>query len=228
MAKIVKEALILFAITLVAGILLGAVYEVTKEPIAKQNELAKQNAYKAVMSDAEKFEEIKIKRIDADADKDDDKENNEDTPAYSIELSDEFSADTVTEVVAGIKNNKIIGFVITVVASDGYAGDIKFSVGVSAEGEYLGTSILSIGETAGLGMRVKTDPKFLAQFNNKKVEKFNLVKDGTGESSDDKVDAISGSTVTSKAMTGGINAALSVYKDLMESNVKTVGGVGIE
>lgn len=214
MAKIVKEALILFAITLVAGILLGTVYEVTKEPIAKQNELAKQNAYKAVMADADTFEEVEG--------------TDKYTAVDSTFLSDEFSADTVTEVVAGIKDNKIIGFVITVVASDGYAGDIKFSVGISTEGEYLGTSILSIGETAGLGMRVKTDPKFLAQFNNKKVEKFNLVKDGTGESSDDKIDAISGSTVTSKAMTGGINAALSVYKDLMASNVKTVGGVGIE
>lgn len=214
MAKIVKEALILFAITLVAGILLGAVYEVTKAPIAKQNEIAKQNAYKAVMADAEKFEEIE------GADKY--------TAVDSTVLSDEFAADTITEVVAGIKDNKIIGFVVTVVASDGYAGDIKFSVGVSTEGEYLGTSILSIGETAGLGMRAKTDPSFLAQFNNKKVEKFNLVKDGTGSSADDKIDAIGGSTVTSKAMTGGINAALSVYKDLMASNVKTVGGVGIE
>ncbi len=214
MAKIVKEALILFAITLVAGILLGVVYDVTKAPIAKQNEIAKQNAYKAVMADADKFEEIE------GADKYTNLENRF--------LPDEFSADSIAEVVAGVKGDKIIGFVITVVASDGYAGDIKFSVGVSAEGEYLGTSILSIGETAGLGMRAKTDPSFLAQFNNKKVEKFNLVKDGTGSSSDDKIDAISGSTVTSKAMTGGINAALVVYKDLMTSKVKTVGGVGIE
>ena len=214
MAKIVKEALILFAITLVAGILLGAVYEVTKAPIAKQNEIAKQNAYKAVMAEAEKFEEIE------GADKY--------TAVDSSVLSDEFSADAVTEVVAGMKNNKIIGFVITVVASDGYGGDIKFSVGVSTEGEYLGTSILSISETAGLGMRAKTDPSFLEQFNNKKVEKFNLVKDGTGSSADDKIDAIGGSTVTSKAITNGINAALAVYKDLMASNVKTVGGVGIE
>ena len=113
-------------------------------------------------------------------------------------------------------------------ASDGYAGDIKFSVGISTTGEYLGTSILSISETAGLGMRVKTDPAFLEQFNNKSVEKFNLVKDGTGSSSDDKIDAIGGSTVTSKAVTNGINAALTVYKDLMSSNVKTAGGVGIE
>ena len=41
MGKIVKDACILFAITLVAGILLGSVYEITKAPIAEQNENAK-------------------------------------------------------------------------------------------------------------------------------------------------------------------------------------------
>lgn len=213
MNKIIKDACILFAITLVAGVLLGAVYEITKAPIAQQNEKAKQNAYRAVLAEAESFEEI------------------ESSDKYTVEntfLSEEYSADSVSEVVAGIKDNKIIGFVITVIASDGYAGDIKFSVGVSTDGKYLGTSVLSIGETAGLGMRVKTDPSFLNQFKDKTVEKFNLVKDGTGSSADDKIDAIGGSTVTSKAVTNGINAALTVYKDLMSSNVKTVGGVSFE
>ena len=49
MNKIVKDALILFAITLVAGVLLGFVYDITKDPIAAQNEKAKQEAYKAAM-----------------------------------------------------------------------------------------------------------------------------------------------------------------------------------
>lgn len=214
MGKIFKDALILFAITLIAGVLLGIVYDVTKAPIAEQAELAKQNAYKAVMADADSFEQID------NADKY--------TAQESTVLPDEFKADSVTDVVAGVKDGKIVGFVVTVVASDGYAGDIKFSVGISKEGEVLGTSILSIGETAGLGMRAKQDPTFLAQYANKKVDKFVLVKDGTGESSDDKIDAIGGSTVTSKAVTNGINSAIVVYRDLVQSNVKTVGGVGLE
>ena len=45
MKNIIKDACILFAITLVAGILLGLVYNVTKDPIAQQNEKAKQKAY---------------------------------------------------------------------------------------------------------------------------------------------------------------------------------------
>ena len=85
--------------------------------------------------------------------------------AYLAKGDEDYSADEITEVVAGIKKNKIVGFVVTVVAGDGYGGDIKFSVGVSRlMVQYLGTSILSISETAGLGMRAKTDPTFLGQF----------------------------------------------------------------
>lgn len=216
MNKIIKDACILFAITLVAGVLLGAVYNITKAPIANQNEKAKQEAYKAVMADAESFEEIDGFSVTDGA------------TAYLAKGEEDYSADEITEVVAGIKNNKIVGFVVTVVAGDGYGGDIKFSVGIKADGTYSGTSILSISETAGLGMRAKTDPAFLGQLEGKKVSKFNVVKDGTGSSADDKVDAISGSTITSKAVIKGVNAALTVYNGLASENVKTVGGATIE
>lgn len=216
MNKIIKDACILFAITLVAGILLGAVYDITKTPIANQNEKAKQEAYRAVMADADKFEEIDgFSAADG-------------ATSYLAKGDEDYSADEITEVVAGVKNNKIIGFVVTVVAGDGYGGDIKFSVGVKADGTYSGTSILSISETAGLGMRAKTDPTFLGQLEGKKVSKFNVVKDGTGSSADDKVDAIGGSTITSKAVVKGVNAALTVYNGLASANVKTVGGATIE
>ena len=216
MNKIIKDACILFAITLVAGVLLGAVYDITKAPIANQNEKAKQEAYKAVMADAESFEEIDGFSVEDGA------------TAYLAKGDEDYSADEITEVVAGIKKNKIVGFVVTVVAGDGYGGDIKFSVGVKADGTYSGTSILSISETAGLGMRAKTDPTFLGQLEGKNVSKFNVVKDGTGSSADDKVAAIGGSTVTSKAVIKGVNAALTVYNGLVSENVKTVGGATIE
>ncbi len=216
MNKIIKDACILFAITLVAGILLGAVYDITKTPIASQNEKAKQEAYRAVMADADKFEEIDgFSAADG-------------ATSYLAKGDEDYSADEITEVVAGVKDNKIIGFVVTVVAGDGYGGDIKFSVGIKADGTYSGTSILSISETAGLGMRAKTDPTFLGQLEGKKVSKFNVVKDGTGSSADDKVDAIGGSTITSKAVVKGVNAALTVYNGLASANVKTVGGATIE
>jgi electron transport complex protein RnfG len=214
MKKIIKDALILFAITLVSGVILGIVYDMTKEPIAAQELKTKQEAYQKVLPDAEKFESLK-----------DDKYTNQ-----SIQASDDtdFSKDAITEIVAGVKNNKIVGFVITVTAADGYGGKITFTCGLDKDGKYVDTSILSINETAGLGMRVKSDPSFLNQFKGVTTDKFNLVKDGTGTSADDKIDAIGGSTITSKAMTKGINAAVVTAKKLVSDKVTTEGGATIE
>ena len=50
MKKIIKNTLVLTVITLVAGILLGLVYEITKEPIANSKEKAKNEAYRSVMA----------------------------------------------------------------------------------------------------------------------------------------------------------------------------------
>ena len=53
MNKIIKEALVLMAITLVSGLLLGAVYSITKQPIAQAEEKAQKEAYLAVFPDAQ-------------------------------------------------------------------------------------------------------------------------------------------------------------------------------
>ena len=96
MNKIVKDALILFAITLVAGVLLGFVYDITKDPIAAQNEKAKQEAYKEVMADADSFE-----ALSGDAYSE---ANITATFAAALQADAEnYTADEITEVVAGVK-----------------------------------------------------------------------------------------------------------------------------
>ncbi len=55
------------------------------------------------------------------------------------------------------ESGEIIGYVITVTDSEGYGGDITFSMGVQMDGMLNGISILSISETAGLGMKADTD-----------------------------------------------------------------------
>ena len=57
--KIVKEAMILTAFTLVLGLILGVVNEITKGPIAKVNYEAEQESYRNVFKDADSFEEYK-------------------------------------------------------------------------------------------------------------------------------------------------------------------------
>lgn len=204
MNKIVKDALILFAITLVAGVLLGAVYQITLDPIAKANENAKQKAYKAVLADADSFEAVEVIPSDAD---------------INASSDIDFSKDKVNEVAIGKKGGETAGYVITVTDSEGYGGDIKFSVGISTDGKVLGVSFLSISETAGLGMRAKQDPSFAAQFTDKSaaVAAFSVVTDGSASDSNANIDAIGGSTITSKSVTKGVNYALAVYK-LMAGN----------
>ena len=58
--KIIKDALALTLITLVAGVALGGVYEITKDPIARQEAQAKAEAYEQVFTDAAAFEEIEM------------------------------------------------------------------------------------------------------------------------------------------------------------------------
>ena len=55
MNKIIKNTLILTVITVVSGLLLGIVYDITKEPIAAAQEAAKQEAFRAVLPDASSF-----------------------------------------------------------------------------------------------------------------------------------------------------------------------------
>ena len=56
----IKNALILFAITLVAGVLLGIVYQVTKDPIAYQEKLAQDKANQSVFAAASTFDDAAL------------------------------------------------------------------------------------------------------------------------------------------------------------------------
>lgn len=195
--KIIKDALALTLITLVAGVALGSVYEITKDPIAKQEAQAKAEAYEQVFTDAAAFEEVEM----------------DDTLIQTIrdQLDQEgYKAQSIEEVMrAEDQSGETLGYAFTVVTSEGYGGDIRFSMGVQNDGTLNGISILSIGETAGLGMNADT-PAFKDQFVGKQVEKLQYTKNGATQ--DDEINAISGATVTTNAMTNGVNAGLCAFR----------------
>ena len=110
------------------------------------------------------------------------------------------------------------GYVITTTDKDGFGGNIQITVGIKKDGTINGVSILSISETAGLGMKAKDDPSWGKQFAGKKVESFSVVKDGSGSGDDAKIDAISGATITSKAVTGAMNSCLAYFQSLEGGN----------
>ena len=194
MKSMIKDALILFAITLVAGLLLGVVYNVTKEPIEQQNQKAKMEACQNVFADASDFEAM---------------ENFNSEEAAAVLADAGITGADIDEIMLAKDNSgSLAGYVITVTDHEGYGGDIQFSMGVAMDGTLNGISLLSISETAGLGMRA--EEVLVPQFADKQVEKFDYTK--SGAASDSEIDAISGATITTKAVVTGVNAGL-VYFD---------------
>lgn len=201
MNKIIKNTLILTAITVVSGLLLGVVYNVTKEPIAQAQENTKQEAYRAVLADASSFE-----TLDFDAES-----------TLSLLTENGYTSDTITEVAEGKDNSgETIGYVISVQSSEAYDGTLDLSVGIATDGTVKGVEMLSISETAGLGMKAD-EAEFKDQYKDKNVENFTVTK--TGEDGDNMINAISGATITSNAVTNAVNSALVYYQNELGGEV---------
>ena len=189
----IKDAIILFAITLISGLILGFVYDITKAPIAAAAKAAKNEAYAVCFPDAKDFE-----ASDAETSK-------------IAETADEISGKgfghvTIDEVVdAKDASGNNVGRVITATSKDGYNGTVQLSVGIKSDGTVVGITFLTLAETPGLGMRAG-EKDFYSQYANKNTKEFKLVKGSA--SGDNEIAAISGSTITSSAVTNAVNAAL--------------------
>ncbi len=201
MNKIVKNTLILTLITIVAGTLLGLVYEVTKAPIARAQEKAKQEAYQKVLAGASSFEDY------ADFDS---------SEASEVVKAAGYTDDITEAVAAKDAEGTVIGYVVAVTSHDGYGGDISISVGIDVDGTVTGIEMLSISETAGLGMKAE-ESEFKDQFKDKNVDKFTYTKNG--EEGDDKIDAISGATITTSAVTNAVDSALVYFQNVLGGSV---------
>lgn len=193
MKNIIKSTLILVCITLVAGLALAGVYEITKDPIAEAERLAKENAYRAVMPDAASFEAV-------------------------VETSYPMTTDsgmTVSEcLVAKNADGADIGHVVNVTSPNGYGGSITIAVGILADGSIKGISVIAQSETAGLGA-VCAEDKFTGQFSG--IRGFvEYVKNGKTEPN--QIDAISGATITTKAVTEAVNVAVGHVDSLKGGN----------
>lgn len=192
MKEMMKNTGILVAITVVAGLLLGLVYQITKDPIAAQEAKAKQEACQEVFADASSFEAVEVTSVEE-----------------SVWKEAGYAQETIDEVMcAEDASGNVLGYVITVTTKEGYGGDIQFAIGVRMDGTMNGMSILSISETAGLGMRAEEVLK--PQFADKNVEKFEYTK--SGATSENQIDAISGATITTNAVTNGVNAGLYYFQ----------------
>ncbi len=195
--KIVKDAAILTAFTLVLGLLLGFVYEITKEPIAASELAAEQAAYVEVFSEASSFEEY----ADFSA---------EDAAAL---LADNGYEDEILSVLKALDaDGNLLGYVINVTAKDGSQANITLSMGIQLDGTVNGYSITDISETPGLGAKA-TEESFASQFQNKLVSAFSVVK--TTPTTDSEIESITGATITSKAVANAVNACILYFQQYL-------------
>ncbi|MBQ2105504.1 MAG: FMN-binding protein, partial [Lachnospiraceae bacterium] len=105
-----------------------------------------------------------------------------------------------------------VGYVINSLSNDSYGGAVKISVGFDADGTITGVGIREINDTPGLGLKAK-EPKFKDQYIGKNVDTLVVTK--TGASADNEIDAISGATVTSNAVTNAVNTAFYYLHNCM-------------
>ena len=185
-----KLGLNLLIISAVAALLLALTNSVTASTIAQRNEQANAEARKLVLESAQDFEEVKDVKTDN---------------SKGVEVSEIYEAKDAS--------GNTVGCTLKVLPS-GYGGTIELMVGIdSAKGQVSGINVVSNSETAGLGAK-STDPEFSDQYKGKPLEELSVLKNGTP--GDTEIKAISGATITSTAVTNGVDAAIEVYNNSLK------------
>ncbi len=106
------------------------------------------------------------------------------------------------ELYAAFNGNDLVGYAVSLTES-GYGGDINMMIGIGKDQKITGVSITDMSETPGLGDNAKNH-EFTDMFKGLEKNEVALTNDGG------KIQALSGATVTSKAVTRGVNHALEI------------------
>lgn len=184
MRDYIRLAGTLLLVCIVAAALLGFTNIVTYDKIVEQTIKANDEARKAVLANATSFDMIDFS---------------------NPELS------TVLEVYEAKNNDNIVGYAVKV-APKGYAGTVYVMVGIDVNGIIQGVKVGDNNETPGLGKNAEA-PSFQNQYNGKTWDtSVNVIKNGTPK--DSEIVAVAGATITSKAVTKGVNEALVAIKEL--------------
>ena len=200
--SIVKDAIVLFLITLLSGLALGVVHELTLEPIAAAQQAAANKTYQEVFPDAVTFETTeelagKVEEANLDA------------------VNWGYGAVTIDECLEA-KNDtgEVLGYVINATSPDGYAGDLQISVGISKDKKVLGLGFLFISESPGLGLKAN-EPAFKDQFVGKDAS-GDIERIKTGTANEQQFNALSGATYTSTAVGNALNASIRFFNNISE------------
>lgn len=189
MRDIIKTGIILLIISAIAAFALAMTNEVTKDKIAEQRFLANEQAKKEVLADAASFEDV-----------------------IGDELNDIVSAyPPVIEVYKGLDaSGNIIGYVFKSTPT-GFGGNVEVVTGINIEGILTGVRIGSHNETPGLGAKAK-DAAFYEQYNGMSTDTpIGVAKSNPSETD---IQAITGATISSAAITSGVNASIDAFHEI--------------
>lgn len=188
-STITNMVVVLVGVALITGGILAYVNNVTEEPIKLQSEKTLADGIKAVMGG-----------VDLSVAKDD---------TVKQTISGKEVVFVIHETVGA--DNKPLGAAVES-TTGGFGGDFKILVGFDTEGKILGYTILQHAETPGLGAKAdkwfQKDGKGCVIGKNPASDKLTVKKDG-GD-----IDAITASTITSRAFLLAVNQAYQAYKSL--------------
>lgn len=185
----VNAIVVLSTIAIIMGAALAVVNNVTKEPIAKTKQEAKEAASKKVFPTA-----AKVAASDAI-----------DYSDFNEVVHTIYPSVDIDELAFALDSSgNVLGYVVTATSSEGYGGDIQIIIGIDKKGTVQGLDFLTLNETVGFGLNAK-EPEFINQFVGKNA--FPLEYTKTGAASGKQVDAISGATITTSAVVDAVNAS---------------------
>ena len=187
--NIIKLSIILFTITFVATLLLTLCNYLTKDRIAILEKQNSENAMREVIQDAE-FRVISL----------------------NDDFLNKYSSYSEIEAYRAVKGGKFAGYCIKVQPT-GYIGKINMIVGINPDLSYSGIKIVSMSETPGLGAKTG-EASFYKQFSEGKKGTLSVVKNASSPK-ENEINAVSGATISSNAVTDGANCALEIAKELI-------------
>lgn len=179
----------LFVVTLVAAGLLGSVFELTKEPIRLAELKKKNEAIQVVVPGFDNEPSQEVKSLFMDGD--------------SIYL------------YTARKGEEILGTAVETFTNMGFSGEFKLMVGFATDGSIIDIAVIKHAETPGLGNKMERGKSdFSVQFMGKHPDSFNLaVKKDRGD-----VDAITASTITSRAYCDAVTRAFNAFMESQKEN----------
>ena len=130
----------------------------------------------------------------------------------ALPVADSFEQSQDSDICfVGKKGSDVVGYVFTTEANS-YGGKIQVMTGIDSDGKVTGVVLVSTNDTPGLGLNAQK-PEFRDQYKQQAPENgFEVVKGGGAKEGEGQINAMTGATISSKAVTTAVNEAVAEYQ----------------